>query len=120
MVNLITTFVTWLINYLLEIFSLYLTKWEKHQTKSDEKLSLTFKLVTSQFINTALIYYFISKILHQDDKDELLSQEGLVFQISSLVLLEGLIDIAMNLFYIDPLSLYARANFWWNYRSMEP
>lgn len=63
-VTLITTVITLTINTFLKFFAQNLTVWERHQTKSDEQLSLIIKMVLSQFINTVLIYYFASLIIH--------------------------------------------------------
>lgn len=95
-VTLITTVVTLLINFGLQTLSYKLTEWEHHQNKSNEKFSLTVKLVITQFLNTALIYFILS-VIRQENKTGLMSQEGLVFQVSSLIVTSGVIQIIMNI-----------------------
>lgn len=95
-VTLITTIVTLLINFGLQTLSYKLTEWEHHQNKSNEKFSLTVKLVITQFLNTAIIYFILS-LIRQENKTGLMSQEGLVFQVSSLIVTSGVIQIIMNM-----------------------
>lgn len=48
-----------------------------------------------QFLNTAMIYLVLSKIKNED-KDGLLSDEGLVYHISSFFVFSGIIQIVNN------------------------
>lgn len=48
------------INFILSYIISYLIVWEEHKTISDAKFSLVRKNITSQFINSALIIYFVS------------------------------------------------------------
>ena len=95
-VSVITTVVTLAINTLLKMFSKGLTAWEQHESTNNEKLSLTIKMVVAQFINTVLIYYFIALIVIKEDINLMLTQNGLVMEISSLVITSGMIQILVN------------------------
>ena len=68
-------------------------------------------MVFTQFVNTVVIYYFVSLIIHNETKSKLLSQEGLVFQISSLVVTSGIIQIFVNFVY--PADIIRRLKIMW-------
>lgn len=115
-VTFVTTIVTLVINKFLEVFSYGLTSWERHENRSNEKLSLTIKLLVTQFINTVLIYYFISLIVNQETNWAMLSQEGLIFQISSLVVTSGFIQIVTNLVNVPAMIRWAKIK--WHFRDL--
>lgn len=93
------TVFTLVINNLLSMVIKELTTFEKHQTGTDHNLSLVIKLLISQFFNTAMIYYIISKILPKP----MLSSAGLVVTITSLITVSGFIQIATNAIQIPAI-----------------
>ena len=67
-------------------------------TKTDEIISLIVKTVIAQFLNTAIIYYIISLIdivLSKDIKSSI-DDNGLVVNITSLIVISGAIQIVTN------------------------
>ncbi len=88
------------INYVLQIVAEFLTVQEKHQTKSDEKSSLILKLVITQFLNNAIIYFIVSLL----NNKPYTAPAGLIYQINSIILLSGVIQIWINLVY--PMALW--------------
>lgn len=75
-----------------------LTEREKHQTKTDYVFSLMTKSIISQFINTAFIYYMIGVVadLTHSQNASVLSENGIVIKVSSLVAVSGGIQIVLN------------------------
>jgi hypothetical protein len=78
-----------------------LNAYELHQSKTDELGSLILKNVTSKFFNTAfiyaLVYFFGPKI-------NFLSQNGLVYVIISLVVVNAALNLANQ--FIQPYYMY--------------
>ena len=74
---------------------------------------MIIKLLISQFVNTALIYYIISRIV----KEDFLSTTGLVVEVSSLIVVSGVIQIGTNAANIP--ALLRRIKLWWYYGGME-
>lgn len=95
-ITLVTTVITLGINTFLSFLVYILTDWERHQSMANQKASLVAKLLVTQFINTAMVYIALSKI-RGDDSNELMSEQGLVYQISSMLVLSGFINILTNL-----------------------
>ena len=69
-------------------------------TKTDEIISLIVKTVIAQFLNTAIIYYILSLIIDflLANNYELYFDDGLVVNISSLIVISGAIQIGTNFF----------------------
>lgn len=90
--TILATLFILVINFALSIMIHQLTKFEKHQTRTDESVSLVTKLVIYKFINTAIIYYVISIIKPiYTDKNPYTSSMGLIVQMSWLVVFSVLI-----------------------------
>ena len=86
--------ITNVVNFILSAVIYYLTDGERHKTKSDHTTSLIVKIVVSQFINTAIIYYILART---HPEVEVLSENGLVVKVMSLVAVSGLVQIGMNI-----------------------
>ena len=114
LITIMATVITLAVNYLIQIFVYGFTEWERHQSRTLEKYSLVFKLVISQFINTAFIYYFIS-LINNRTNDDLLSASGLVYQVSSLITVSGIIQIFNNVLNVG--DIIRRLTIWWYYRN---
>jgi hypothetical protein len=72
------------------------------------------KNVISQFINTALIIYIISFTSQGFKSKKYLTDNGLVLQVTDLIVISGFIDIAMNLLHKD--HVYKIVKNWWKYK----
>ena len=101
------------INYILYIIIIELTNYESHKTRTSHLLSLIIKLLVSQFANTALIYYIISRIM----QEHFLSSAGLVIQVTSLIAVSGVIQIVMN--FINLGAIMRRIWLWWYYGGLD-
>ena len=55
MLDILGTFITLIVNYLLKPISAGLTKFEMHETYSKDRVSYSLKLVVSWYINVCLI-----------------------------------------------------------------
>jgi membrane associated rhomboid family serine protease len=71
------------------------------------------KLLITQFINTALIYFILSKIIPKP----VLSTAGIVLQVSSLIVVSGFIQILTNAAHIG--ALMRSVLLWWKYSNVE-
>lgn len=91
--TILTTVLTLAINAGLAAIVRQLTEFERHETRSKHLISLVVKTVVTQFINTAIIYYASEQIT----PTPYLSEEGLVFQVSSLFLTSAVIQVVINL-----------------------
>ena len=60
------------------------------------------KLVVTQFVNTALIYWFIS-LYHNSHIDSMMGENGLVNQVCSLIVTSGAIQLAVNYFNVNDI-----------------
>ena len=114
LITIMATIITLAVNYLIQLFVYGFTEWERHQSRTLEKFSLVMKLVISQFINTAFIYYFIS-LINNRTNDDLLSASGLVYQVSSLITVSGIIQIFNNVVNVG--DIIRRLTIWWYYRN---
>jgi hypothetical protein len=68
------------------------------------------KLLITQFINSALVYYLITVISYRP----YMTSAGLIVQASSLILTSGFINIGMNILNIP--FLMRKVKLWWKYR----
>ena len=91
---------TQFINEGIAMINSELTKYEQHKTRTRLLTRQIIKMLSTQFINTAIIYYLISTI----KRKPLMSSTGLVLQISSLLAVSGIMQIVMNLINIPYLS----------------
>lgn len=82
---------------------------EKHKSKEHENFSIVMKLLITQFINTALIYFIVACVI----PIPLLGKTGIVVQITTLFVTTNLIEIFMNA--LDSGSLIKKAHLWWKY-----
>ena len=112
-ITLLATVITLTINYFIQLFVYKFASWERNVAKTDEKFSLVLKLVYSQFVNTAFIYYFVS-LINNKTNDDLLSASGLVYQVSSLITTSGVINIISNLLNTD--AILRKLKLWWYYK----
>lgn len=106
-----------IINLILSKVIHSLTNFEKHQTRTNENISLIVKLVIYQFINTGLIYYAISlaKPFYSPGEDKYTDNNGLVGSISWIVTFSTLIQIVINLIYFP--DLWRQIRIWWHYKN---
>jgi hypothetical protein len=86
---------TTLINVVLSNSMDLLSVMEKHQTKSLRLRSLIVKTIVSQAINTCFIYGIIHLI---KPSYNILSSNGLVYQLISLVIVSGLVTLFLQVF----------------------
>ncbi len=75
----------------------YLTDREKHETKTKHLLSLIIKMFAAQFLNSAGMYFLLSFRQGQ----HFLKDDGLVVQISNLLIISGFLSVPLNFFQID-------------------
>lgn len=75
-------------------------------------MSLVVKMVIAHFLNTAILYYVISRVL----RDSLTSKVGLVLQITSLIVVSGIINILYEL--VRPKSIVRSLNLFCKYRNL--
>lgn len=68
------------------------TVYEKHETKTNFQLSFMLKLLISQFITTAIMYYVISLIF----PGYMWEQSGLIPQMSSLILFSTFMPLGQS------------------------
>lgn len=80
---------------------------------ANAKSSLCAKLLITQFLNTAMIYLALS-LIRDDDENALMSEQGLVYQISTLMVLSGFIQIFNN--FINVPAIIRWLTIWWKYR----
>jgi hypothetical protein len=103
---------TQFINEGIAMINSELTKYEQHKTRTRLLTRQIIKMLSTQFINTAIIYYLISTIKGKP----LMSSTGLVLQISSLLAVSGIMQIGLNLINIPYLSrkwmLWSDYNYW--------
>lgn len=116
LITLLATVITLTINYFIQLFVYKFASWERNVSKTDEKFSLVLKLVFSQFINTAFIYYFVA-LINNKTNDDLLSASGLIYQVSSLITTSGVINIISNLLNTD--AILRRLKLWWYYKGKD-
>lgn len=90
--SIFASFVATVINYGIYYVVKDLTEYERHQTMTNKLTSMIVKIFISQFINTALIFYIIQVYNHRP----YLSSAGLVIQVSSLIIVSGLMSIFTN------------------------
>lgn len=100
LIGLVTTLITLALNAFLSTLVTLLTNWERHQSKAHAKSSLVGKLLIMQFLNTAIIYLALSYI-RDEDETGIMSKEGLIFQISNLLIMSGFIQIFNNVVNTD-------------------
>lgn len=105
--------ITMLLNKGLTLIIYYLTRGERQTTRSNEIFSVITKMVLAHFVNTAILYYGVSRVLD----DSFTSKVGLVLQITSLIIISGVINILYSL--INPWALLKRFILFWKYRKME-
>ena len=60
--TILVTVFTLVVNYGISVVNSGLTRYEQHKTRTEELTALIVKMLISQFINTAFIYYLITKI----------------------------------------------------------
>jgi hypothetical protein len=72
------------------------------------------KNVISQFINTALIIYIINYLSQGFKSKKYLANEGLVLQVTDLVVFSGLIDVALNI--VHQGHIFKSIKNWYNYK----
>lgn len=68
LIDILATIITMVINYLLKPISGCLTRFEMHETYSKDRVSYSFKLVVSWYINICLIP-FITFLVNHFQKD---------------------------------------------------
>lgn len=95
--TVLTALIVYLVNYLLGMILKYMTDQERHETKTKHLVSLIVKMFLAQFLNTAGMYFFLS--IKQGDY--YLINDGLVVQISNLMIISGFISVPLNFFQID-------------------
>ena len=105
--------VTMILNVSLTELIYYLTKGERQTTKSNELLSIIIKIVITQFANSAILYFVVSRILN----DSFTSHVGLVLQISWFVAITGILTILYNI--ISPERLFKRCQKYFKYKNMD-
>ena len=81
------------VNGFLESTISNITAYEKHETKTNYQLSFMLKLLISQFITTAIMYYVISLIF----PGNMWEQSGLIPQMSNLILVSTFLPIGMTI-----------------------
>ncbi len=108
--TIFATIVTNAINYGIGYVVQNLTSFEKHQTRTNHLTSLVVKLLISQFINNALVYYIVTVISNRP----YMTSAGLIVQVSFLIVFSGFINIAMNAVNIP--YWMRKFNLWWKYR----
>lgn len=107
----VVVLIVMLVNKGLSSLIIYLTEGEKHPTRSNEVLSLIIKMVVSQFMNSAILYFVISRVLN----DSFTSKVGLVLQITSFIIISGFISVVYSLVY--PAALWRRLSLYCKYKS---
>jgi len=108
--TILVSIFTLVVNYGISVVNTGLTKYEQHKTRTQELTSLIAKMLISQFINTAFIYFLITKIKSRP----LMSPAGLVLQVSSLIVVSGVIQIVMN--FVNIPYLTRTGMLWWYYK----
>jgi hypothetical protein len=93
---LIALIVYW-VNYLFGMIIKFMTDRERHETKTKHLISLIIKMFVAQFLNTAAMYFLLSFRQGQ----HFLLDDGLVVQISNLMIISGFISVPLNFFQID-------------------
>ena len=87
---ILTNVINFILSYSIEL----LTDMEKHKTKSDRLNSLIIKIIVTQTINTAFIYYIIWLMTPSSP----LGKAGLVKNVFDLVLVSGFISVVLQIF----------------------
>ena len=87
---ILTNVINFILSYSMEL----LADMEKHKTKSDRLTSLIFKIIVTQTINTAFIYYIIWLM----NPSNPLGKAGLVQNVFNLVLVSGFISVVLQIF----------------------
>ena len=80
------------VNGFLESTNSTITVYEKHETKTNYQLSFMLKLLISQFLTTAIMYYVISLIF----PGAMWEESGLIPQMSNLILVSSFMPIAQS------------------------
>lgn len=86
---------------------------EKHKTKSDRLNSLMIKIIVTQTINTAFIYFILSLISPSNP----LGKTGLVKNVFNLVLVSGFINVFWEL--IAPIYSLKKLYYFFKYVGKE-
>jgi hypothetical protein len=87
---ILTNVINFILSYSIEL----LADMEKHKTKSDRLTSLIIKIIVTQTINTAFIYYIIWVMTPTNP----LGKAGLVKNILDLVIVSGFISVVLQIF----------------------
>ena len=114
MLVILSTLLTIAVNYGLSTLIKNLTRQERHLSRTNYILSLIIKTVISQFINTAVLYYVMSRILN----DSFTSKVGLVLQVTSLFLISGGFNIFLNLLNLK--AMWRSLKLFCKYRNLAP
>lgn len=95
--TLLIALLVYAVNYILGKVIKFLTDRERHESKTKYMISMVIKMFISQFLNTAGMYFLLSF----NQGNHYLLNDGLVVQISNLMIISGLISIPLNFFQID-------------------
>ena len=87
---ILTNVINFILSYSIEL----LADMEKHKTKSDRLNSLIIKIIVTQTINTAFIYF----IIWLRTPSSPLGKAGLVNNVFDLVLVSGFISVVLQIF----------------------
>lgn len=108
----ISILLTLTVNKILEAIIYKLTREEKHLTKTNETISLLIKLVLSQFINTALLNYYLALTIDTT----FTSNIGLVIQITTLIVASSAWKIVKSL--CPPAHIFRKLKLYFKYRKL--
>ena len=112
-INLLSIVILFIIGWILQLIIYALVVWERHRTITDAKLSLVRKIVVSQFINNALIYFIVFEVRGGKFSD-IDDRIGLINQISWLLVISANLQIFFNILNLG--DLYRRVYLWVLYR----
>ena len=91
-----------IVNYLIKVLLIYLTKFETYKTKTDLFASIVFKVSACQFVNKALIVLVVNKLISGDWG--IFGSAGVTGTIFISMLVNVIIDVCVCL--LDPSHLY--------------
>ena len=100
------------INFLLKSFLTVLSKWEKHKTRTMYTSSLIAKILISQFLNNAIIYWIVELLLPSNAAGNF----SIVFNVGVLITLSGFLYVAINI--INFKATIRAIKVWFKYRKM--
>lgn len=107
-----------LVNYGLGYLAHILTSAQKRKTRTDYSFSVLIKIFLTKLINTIMLYFFIALLLRNEQlESQFMGPNGLVFQISTLITVTGVIHVIKSLIY--PKDIYCKLKRWWRYRKCQ-